>query len=54
VLDAENEKREIDGLLEAMRFFGFTEGSVITLNQADRKAVSDLYTESINRHHSTN
>lgn len=41
LLNAENEKREIDGLLEAMRFFGLTEGSMITLNQADRMAVGN-------------
>ncbi len=41
VLDAENEKREIDGLLEAMRVFGLTEGTIITLNQVDRIAVGD-------------
>lgn len=41
LLNAENEKREIDGLLEAMRFFGLTEGSMITLNQADRIAVGN-------------
>jgi predicted AAA+ superfamily ATPase len=42
VLDAENEKREIDGLLEAMSFFGLTEGSMITLNQVDRLAVGNF------------
>lgn len=42
IFNAENEKREIDGLLEAMRFFGLTEGTVITLNQADRIATGDL------------
>ncbi len=41
-LNAENEKREIDGLLEAMRFFGLTEGSIITLSQDDRIVVGDL------------
>lgn len=40
-LDAENEKREIDGLLEAMTFFGLSEGTIITINQSDRIAAGD-------------
>jgi len=34
-LHADNQKREMDGLLEAMEFFGKTEGFILTLNQAD-------------------
>ncbi len=34
-LHVDNQKREMDGLLEAMGFFGKTEGFILTLNQAD-------------------
>lgn|GEM_PF-5948091 len=32
---ADNQKREMVGLLEAMAFFGKTEGFILTLDQAD-------------------
>ncbi len=34
-LHVDNQRREQDGLWEAMRFFGMEEGFIITLNQAD-------------------
>ncbi len=34
--------QEIDGLLKAMRFFGLTNGTIITLNQDDRMAVEEF------------
>ena len=34
-LHADNQKREMDGLLEAMEFFGKTEGYILTLDQRD-------------------
>ncbi|OOG74305.1 ATP-binding protein [Algoriphagus sp. A40] len=34
-LHVDNQKREMDGLLEAMEFFGKTEGYILTLNQTD-------------------
>lgn len=35
-LNAENMARERDGLLDAMNFFGLTQGLIITLNQEDK------------------
>ena len=34
-LNAENEKRQINGLLEAMEFFDFKDGLILTMNQED-------------------
>jgi uncharacterized protein len=34
-LTPDNQKREVDGLLEAMHFFDLTEGFVVTANQSD-------------------
>ncbi len=34
-LHVDNQKREMDGLLEAMEFFGKTEGYILTLDQTD-------------------
>jgi len=34
-LHVDNQKREMDGLLEAMEFFGKTEGFILTLDQTD-------------------
>ncbi|QLB43916.1 ATP-binding protein [Mannheimia pernigra] len=39
-LNAENREREIQGVLDAMRFFDFDNGYIITLNQKD-KVISD-------------
>lgn len=38
-LNAENLTRERDGLLDAMRFFGFEQGMIITLDQTDKMIV---------------
>lgn len=38
-LNAENLTRERDGLLDAMRFFGFEQGIIITLDQTDKMIV---------------
>jgi predicted AAA+ superfamily ATPase len=35
LLNAENEQRELNGLLEAMNFFGLNSGKIITLSQED-------------------
>ncbi len=38
-LNAENIARERDGLLDAMNFFGFEQGKIITLNQEDKMII---------------
>ncbi len=38
-LNAENIVRERDGLLDAMNFFGFEQGKIITLNQEDKMII---------------
>jgi len=34
-LEQDNLEQELNGLLEAMDFFGFKEGTLVTLNQTD-------------------
>ena len=38
-VNSDNKTREIDGLLEAMEFFGMKEGYIITMNQKDKLIV---------------
>jgi predicted AAA+ superfamily ATPase len=40
-LDADNQQREVDGLIEALTFFGKTEGTIVTLNQTDEVKKGD-------------
>lgn len=35
-LNSENQRREIEGLVDAMQFFNFEKGTIITLNQEDK------------------
>lgn len=35
-VDEQNEKREVEGLLEALNYLSLTEGTIITLNQSDK------------------
>ena len=38
-LDADNQKRELNGLLEAINYFGLESGIIVTLNQKDQLTV---------------
>ena len=40
-LNEDNKKREIEGLLEAMRKFGLMEGFILTYNQEDEIDIED-------------
>lgn len=40
-LHSENKKRELNGLLEAMEFFGLNEGYILTHNQKDELSIAD-------------
>jgi predicted AAA+ superfamily ATPase len=40
-LNTENRNREIDGILEAMQFFGLNEGLILTLNEEDELKKND-------------
>jgi hypothetical protein len=41
VLNTENEERELNGLVDAMNYFNFQEGTIITMNQKDIIRIDD-------------
>lgn len=45
VLNSENQKREIAGLLDAMQFFKFEQGIIVTLDQEDKIFIDDKVIE---------
>ena len=41
-LNADNQSREFDGLIDALKFYKLTEGYIITLNQEDVFQIENL------------
>jgi hypothetical protein len=46
-LTAENRKREVDGLLDALSFFKMGHGLILTYNQHDKFSVGDKTIEAL-------